>query len=141
MLAEKDPLELEAQADELDADADEIKAKASRLRAEAKRFRLERKTPAPIVRPAIPELLTKQELARTLKVSVATINRLEAEGLPSECVGHETARRYDFEQVRAFLQQRKPAPTTPQPKSKETADVADLLGRGGLRLASGRGSR
>ena len=79
-----------------------------------------------------PTLLTRAELAKGLRVSVATVTRLDP---PAVIVGDATTKRYDLAAVRAFLAEREPKPTTPA-KREPTVDVTSSLSRARLRRAS-----
>lgn len=50
------------------------------------------------------DLLNKKELAEKLKVSIVTINRLLAKGLPNIKVG--TSVRFDYDEVINWLKER-----------------------------------
>jgi len=51
------------------------------------------------------EILTKKELAKLLKVTVRTIDRLRGEGMPSFKVGNQV--RFDKEDVKDWLKKNK----------------------------------
>lgn len=53
---------------------------------------------------AMVDLLNKKELAEKLKVSIVTINRLLAKGLPNIKVG--TSVRFDYDEVINWLKER-----------------------------------
>jgi len=80
-------------------------------------------------------LLTRQGLATRLAVSVAHIGRLESEGLPALVVGDTSSKRFDLDEVRAWLKARTPRATTPT--KKDNVDVSDALTAAGMKTASG----
>lgn len=92
-------------------------------------------TPSP---PAAPSLVTKQELARTLSVSVTTIDRLVHDGMPHEAVG--SVRRFDLDACRTWLKTRGKKATTPaaKPPEEDSIDISRAVRRAGLRAVGGR---
>lgn len=84
------------------------------------------------VETAKPELLTRAELARRLRVSIAHVTRLDPPGV---CVGDTSTKRFDLEAVREWLRTREPKPTTP-PVRKSDVDVTSALAAAGLRRSA-----
>jgi hypothetical protein len=83
--------------------------------------------------------LTKNELAKALRTSIATVDRLVREGMPSEIVG--TRRRFDLAPCRAWLAARGRKPTSKRRATDEDPiDVTRVVRRAGLRVVR-EGSR
>ena len=114
-----------------------ITVRPSQLAAFAALFRPAASTPTPGP-PTTPSLLTKQELAKTLSVSVTKVDRLVRDGLPHESVG--SVRRFDLDACRTWLNTRGKKATTPAAKSPEedSIDISRVIRRGGLRSVGGR---
>lgn len=90
---------------------------------------------APKREPLDPKLLTGAELARVLGISRATLRRLDP---PNVIVGDAGSRRFDLRQVKAWLAERDPKPTTP-PRRVPDVEVDDVLKNAGLRVMNGAG--
>ena len=92
-----------------------------------------RMQPAPAVN-APGALLTKKELATTLGVSTATVDRLTREGLRiAAYVGD--ARRFDLEACRTWLTARGKRPTKSPPRSTSRSELDEVARSAGLRRA------
>jgi excisionase family DNA binding protein len=114
-----------------------ITVRPSQLAAFAAIFRPP--TPAPTPTPsAAHALITKKELANTLRVSVTKIDRLVHDGLPHETVG--SVRRFDLDACRAWLNMRGKKATTPaaKPPEEDSIDISRAVRRAGLRAVGGR---
>jgi hypothetical protein len=82
-------------------------------------------------------LIDRQELARQLSVSPATIARLVRKAMPYHLVGE--AKRFDLAECRTWLDRRRSAsvaPVAPQPAGAPGTN--DATGIGGVRLLSRR---
>ncbi len=124
----KSPAELEAEAFECEAKAATLRAEATRLRDAEQRIQQR----ATAVEKHEPRLLSASDLARRLSVSVAHVRRLDPPGV---IVGDKSTKRYDLEEVRAWLQDREPTPTTPAkriPPPDNDVDVIDSLAKVGI---------
>jgi hypothetical protein len=90
-------------------------------------------TAPPPPEPAPPGLLSASQLAKAIGVSVPTIGRFVAEGMPVEHVG--VRRKFDALACRAWLASRGKKPTKAKPTTTDSTDVADVLRRAGLQVA------
>jgi hypothetical protein len=81
--------------------------------------------------------VAKKELATYLRISVATVDRLDREGAPFERVGN--AKRYELTKYREWLKSRGAGPTTKvAPMTSIDGDTERLLGSQGLTLVRAR---
>lgn len=119
----------------LEAQAYELEAEAANLRARAKRQRAANVALAAAQAHA-PAQLTPEDYARRCQVSVATIHRMKAAGMPVIPVG----KRYRVVASEADAWRREHAASRPKRERKPAGDsavnVTDVLGTG-LRLAGG----
>lgn len=89
---------------------------------------------SPLATPA--PLIDKRELARTISVSVATIDRLDREGQPHVRIGD--AKRYDVAAVLAWHRER-PAPAVARPALTDApAALSGVRRLSGARASAGR---
>jgi hypothetical protein len=120
---------------ELEAEAYDHEAKAATLRAEAVRARAveQQHQCAPSIVKVEPMLLSPRDLARRLGVSVAHVRRLDPPGV---VVGDKSTKRYDLDEVRAWLRDREPRATTPVKKASaandDDLDVSSAMTAAGL---------
>ncbi len=133
------PAEAKPTSAELEALAFEHEAQAATLRAEAVRTRAAEVQQQQRERPSIvkvePTLLSPRDLARRLGVSVAHIRRLDPPGV---VLGDKSTKRYDLDEVRAWLRDREPKATTAKKKNTSgdaDLDVSDVLSAAGLKRA------
>jgi hypothetical protein len=129
------PAEIEAACEVAAADAG--RAKASELRFLAMLHLHEVQTKAEPERNAPDKLVGKLVAAMALGVSPATLDRLCAQGAPFERVG--SRRKFELEEMRAWLRTRGARPTTPKskPPEQDAIDVGPALVRAGLRSSAG----
>jgi hypothetical protein len=100
-----------------------------RLRVAARDFVSAIAPAAPVEQP---KLLARAELARRLGVSIAHVTRLDP---PAVVVGDASTKRYDLDEVRAWLAARKPQATTPVKKPVDV-DVSGSLAAAGLKRSA-----
>lgn len=81
------------------------------------------------------ELRTRDELARAVGVSLATIDRLTREGMPVEIVGN--GKRYHVGRCREWLATRGRKRTTETKKNVDDIDISDVVEAAGLRRVGG----
>lgn len=108
-----------------------LRVRASQLAAIAAIFR----APVALAMPPAPSgSLVKAELAKALRVSLATVDRLVREGMPCELVG--ARRRFDLEACRVWLAARgRKSTASPAPRAEDDSiDVTRVTRRAGLRV-------
>jgi hypothetical protein len=80
-------------------------------------------------------LLDKRDAAKMLGVSMATVDRMTAQGMPTETIG--ARRRFDVPACRAWLKARGRSATTPARSERVIdVDVDDVIASAGLRRAA-----
>jgi hypothetical protein len=80
-------------------------------------------------------LVDKRTAAKMLGVSMATVDRMTAQGMPTETIG--ARRRFDVPQCRTWLKARGRSATTPSRSERVIeVDLDDVIASSGLRRAA-----